>query len=123
MIRRSLYAKGVSRLFVELVQDMLQISVLVIPKTEKNRLDWTIQFQNARVLEDRYVSILMSEDTVRDQDATSLKRREEYYRNRFRKYMNRFQLYRTNRDKFDLNISIKERHIVVEECDESIPVF
>ena len=119
MIRKSLYAKGVSRLFVELVQDMLQISVLVIPKTEKNRLDWTIQFQNARVLEDRYVSILMSEDTARDQDATSLKRREKYYRNRFRNYMNRFQLYRTNRDKFDLNIEIKERHIVVEEYDEN----
>jgi hypothetical protein len=119
MIRKSLYAKGVSHLFVKLVQDMLQISVLVVPKTERSHLDWTVQFQNARVLEDRYVSILMSEDAALDQDATALKRREEYYRNRFRNYMNRFQLYRTNRDKFDLNIEIKDQKIVVEEHDDN----
>jgi hypothetical protein len=118
LLRKSLYAKGVSRLFVELVQDMLEISILLVPKSEKKHLDWCVQFLNPRVLEDKYVSILMSDEEERDDDPILNKRREEYLRNRFRHYMNRFQLYKSDREKFDLNVELQDHQIVVQEAYE-----
>ncbi len=115
LLRKSLYAKGVSHLFVELVQDMLEISILLTPKTEKKQLDWSVQFLNPRVLEDKYVSILMSDDGDRNEDPSSIKRREEYLRGRFRHYMNRFQLYKSDREKFDLKVELQDQQIVIEE--------
>lgn len=115
LLRKSLYAKGVSHLFVELVQDMLEISILLSPKTEKRQLDWSVQFLNPRVLEDKYVSILMSDDSSNDNDPSYTKRREEYLRGRFRHYMNRFQLYKSDREKFDLKVELQDQQITIEE--------
>jgi hypothetical protein len=115
LFRKSLYAKGVSRLFVELVQDMLELSILLAPKTEKKQLDWCVQFLNPRVLEDKYVSILMSDDGDNKGDPTFGKRREEYLRNRFRHYMNRFQLYKSDREKFELVVELQDKQIIVQE--------
>ncbi|MBS0647618.1 MAG: hypothetical protein JSS10_00165 [Verrucomicrobia bacterium] len=115
LLRKSLYAKGVSRLFIELVQDMLEISILLSPKTEKKSLDWSVQFLNPRILEDKYVSILMSDDGDTEKDPSFARRREEYLRARFRQYMNRFQLYKSDREKFELNVEIRDHQIVVEE--------
>ena len=111
LLRKSLYAKGVSQLFVELVQDMLEISILLSPKNEKKQLDWSVQFLNPRVLEDKYVSILMSDDSTTDNDPSYTKRREEYLRGRFRHYMNRFQLYKSDREKFDLKVQLQDQKI------------
>jgi hypothetical protein len=116
LLRKSLYAKGVSHLFVELVQDMLEISILLSPKNEKKQLDWSVQFLNPRVLEDKYVSILMSDDSSTDNDPSYTKRREEYLRGRFRHYMNRFQLYKSDREKFDLKVQLQDHKITVEEA-------
>jgi hypothetical protein len=114
LLRKSLYAKGVSHLFVELVQDMLEISIL-LSKNEKKQLDWSVQFLNPRVLEDKYVSILMSDDSSTDNDPSYTKRREDYLRGRFRHYMNRFQLYKSDREKFDLTVQLQDHKITVEE--------
>ncbi len=115
LLRKSLYAKGVSQLFVEIVQDMLEISILLSPKTEKKQLDWSVQFLNPRVLEDKYVSILMSDDNSTDNDPSYTKRREEYLRGRFRHYMNRFQLYKSDREKFELKVELQDQQITIEE--------
>jgi hypothetical protein len=119
LLRKSLYAKGVSRLFVELVQDMVEISILLVPKNEKKYLDWSVQFLNPRILEDKYVTTLMSEDNDQDDDPTFVKRREEYLRNRFRHYMNRFQLYKSDREKFDLTVELQDNQIVLQELYEN----
>ena len=115
LLRKSLYAKGVSQLFVEMVQDMLEISILLSPKTEKKHLDWSVQFLNPRILEDKYVSILMSDDNSTNTDPSYTKRREEYLRGRFRHYMNRFQLYKSDREKFDLKVELQDQQITIEE--------
>lgn len=114
MIKDALFAKGASRLFVELVQDMIQISVIVHPKEKK--LDWSVQFQNPRVLEDRYVSILLSDEEHRHEDPSFAKQREEYLRNRFRSYMNRFQLYKSQTEKLKLAIEIDQNQICVKDA-------
>jgi len=117
MIRKSLYAKGVSRLFVELVQDMLEVSIVLAPKSEKRYLDWSIQFVNPRTLEDRYVSMLLSDVAEDEIDSVSSKKREEYLRNRFRSYMSRFQLYKSNDAPFDLKIELQGNAIQLQESE------
>jgi len=113
-LSRSLYARRVSRLFVDLVQEMLEISILLSPKTEK-QLDWSVQFLNPRVLEDKYVSILMSDDGENNNDPVYVKRREEYLRGRFRHYMHQFKLYKSDQEKFDLKVELKGHKITIEE--------
>jgi hypothetical protein len=114
MIRKSLYAKGVSKLFVKLVQEMVQIAVIVSPKNERKSLDWSVQFINAKALEDRYVSILMSE-REHEIELVQTKKFEEHLRNRFRSYMNRFQLFKADQVHFELNAEIQGNTIRVEE--------
>ena len=50
----------------------------------------------------------------------SPKMREEYLRNRFRSYMNRFQLYRNDNTKFELDIYQHEKMITINEADEDL---
>lgn len=107
MITDLLYAKGVSRLFVHVVRDMLQIVIIAAPKTDSASLEWSVQFVNPSILEDRYVSTLMSDVSDDEVKALQPHLREEYLRNRFRSYMNRFQFFKSDDAKLDLNIELQ----------------
>jgi hypothetical protein len=115
LITYPLYANGVDNLFLQTVREMIEIVVIAVPKSDRNLLDWSVQFVNPRQLEDKYVTTLMSD--VSDYDIRVLQPtlREEYLRNRFRSYMNRFQLFRSDDSKFDLTIFIQDHQIQVEE--------
>lgn len=115
MITGALYVKGVSRLFVEVVSDMLQIVIIAAPKSVRPSLEWSIQFINPHVLEDKYVSKLLSDtndDEIRDIQPNL---REEYLRNRFRSYMNKFQLYKSEDKPLKLQIELESGKVVVRE--------
>ncbi len=116
LISYPLYANGVDSLFLQIVREMIEIVIIVDPKTDKKALDWSVQFVNPRQLEDKYVESLMSD--VSDQDIRLMQPtlREEYLRNRFRSYMNHFQMLRDEDDKFDLDISLSDQKIDVIEA-------
>lgn len=120
MLQKSLYVKGVSRFFVELVQDMIEIAVVIAPKSEKRYLDWRVQFINPLALEDRYVSLKMSDVKDPEKDPILFKKKEEHLRDRFRKYMNQFQLYKSKEALLDLKIELKGNSILLAE-GESFP--
>ena len=102
VITSPLYAKGVSSFFLELIKDMLQLMVLVTPKENGECLDWSIQFINSKILEERYVHTLMSDMSDKGVQDLQPRVREEYLRNRFRRYMNRFELFTSNNNKFEI---------------------
>lgn len=112
LINVPLYAQGVSRLFLETVKDMVQMVVIACPKSERETLLWNAQFMYPHELEDRYVARVMSEsnDEVRDVQPHL---REDYLRNRFRSYMNRFRLYTPNHKKLSLKIELQANAISV----------
>jgi YbbR domain-containing protein len=116
MIKQPLYAKGTGRLFIDLIQNMLEISIVVAPKPEKPLLDLSLQLQDAKNLEDRFVSISLSEEE-HIRGTIHSKIREEYLRNRFRTYINRLQLYKTTKEKFNLQAEIQEDKIFVKELE------
>lgn len=116
LIAYPLYANGVDNLFLQTVRDMIEIVIIVSSKTDRKMLDWSVQFANPRQLEDKYVTTLMSDVSDRDIRVLQPLLREEYLRNRFRSYMNRFQLVLPNENKFDLAITLKDNQILIEEA-------
>jgi hypothetical protein len=121
LITTPLYANGVDRLFLQTVEDMLQIVIIASPPSERNLLEWSIEFINPRQLEDHYVSSLMSD--VSDEDIRLLQPalRQEYLRNRFRSYMNRFQLFNADDTTFDLALFIKDDKVEIHETSQEPP--
>ncbi len=107
-----LYAQGVSRLFLDTVKDMIEMVIVAAPKSEREALLWNAQFMYPHDLEDRYVAKVMSEssDEVFDVQPHLL---EDYLRNRFRSYMNRFRLYTPNHNKLSLKIELQANGISV----------
>jgi len=113
MIQTPLYAQGVSRLFLDLVKDMIQIVIVAAPKSERETLLWNVQFMYPHELEDRYVTKVMSEPNNDELDDIQPYLREDYLRNRFRSYMSRFRLYTPNNKKLSLDIQLQANTISV----------
>lgn len=115
LFAQPLSAKGVSKNFVNTVEKMIQLSITVDPAKENQSLNWSIEFINPRLLEDRYVSLMMSD--VSDEEVRELQPlvREEYLRNRFRSYMNRFQLYKADEKPLELNAYLENNKVQLTE--------
>ena len=94
----------------------MQIVVIVAPKSDKQLLDWSIQFINPRHLENIYVASLMSDVSDADIRLMHPPLREEYLRNRFRSYMNNLQLFKADESKFELIARLKEHVVHIEEA-------
>ncbi|NGX45703.1 MAG: hypothetical protein K940chlam2_00882 [Chlamydiae bacterium] len=118
---KPLYAKGVSHLFVRVVEEMVQMTVIVDPAAATQSLNWSVQFINPRLLEDRYVSRMMSD--VSDEEVRDLQPllREEYLRNRFRSYMTRFQLFNPDDKRLELLIKLENDKVLIEEGSQPLP--
>ena len=106
---------------MKIVEQMIQLSVTVQPTQENQYLNWSTEFINPRLLEDRYVSLVMSD--VSEEEVRELQPllREEYLRNRFRSYMNRFQLYKADDKKLDLKINLENGKVMVQEGTLPLP--
>lgn len=107
-----LYTQGVSRRFLDTVKEMMQISVIAAPKSERETLHWSAQFLNPQELENRYVAKAMAE-TSDDFLDISGSFREDYLRNRFRQSMNRFRFYTADHQKLNLKIELQGNSISV----------
>lgn len=112
VLKMPLYTQGVSRRFLETIKDMLQISVVAAPKSERETLLWSAQFINPQELETRYVAKALAE--IQDETLDILgTAREDYLRNRFRQSMYRFRFYNADYQKLNLKIQLQGNSISV----------
>ena len=118
MITETLYAKGVSALFLDVIKDMLEIAVIVNPNGD-GKLEWSTQFINARALEERYLRFIKSDATDDEFRDLQPHLRDNYLRNRFRNYMNRFQLYKSDNEVFELEPLLQGNSISVTETKQN----
>ena len=117
MITDTLYAKGVSALFLDVIKNMVEIAVVVRPD-EEGCLQSSIQFINAKDLEERYIRFLKSDasdDEVRDLQPQL---REAYLRNRFRNYMHRFQLYKSASEPLEICPKLQGNSVTITEVKD-----
>jgi hypothetical protein len=115
ILNKPLYTKGVSELFVKTVKDMVLLSVNMTNVNDEENIGWSIQFINPQELEDRYVTTMITE--INDEELKEMHPtlREEHLRNRFRNYMNRFELFTADDQPLNLSIQLKGKEIVIKD--------
>ncbi len=121
VLAKPLRAKGVTPLFVRIVEQMMQMSITVDPTKQTQLLNWSVEFINQRLLEDRYVSLMMSDISEEEIRGLQPLVREEYLRNRFRSYMNQCQLYTSDDERLDLKIYLDNQEVKIEKGAKMLP--
>lgn len=117
IVSQQIYAKGVSEVFLNVVKDMMEICVILSSSEKRGGFQWSIQFVNPKLLEDRYVSTMITDifdEEIRDMHPRF---REEYLRNRFRNYMNRLQLFTKDEKSLDFSFEIKGKEILIRDTN------
>jgi YbbR-like protein len=105
-----LYAAGIDKTFLEIVKDHIQIVVDVNAEFRKP-LNWSVQIVSAQKLEDEYVEHFLAELDEEDLRLMQFNQRQEYFRNRFRSYMQRLRLINVNGTKLALNFRMDDLKI------------
>ncbi|MFI5344406.1 MAG: hypothetical protein ACHQUC_09325 [Chlamydiales bacterium] len=115
-----LYVNNVSKLFLDIVKDNLQLEIVTAPKAEREKLDWSVGFVDSAHLEDTYVAFLLSNSRSGSRNTTKNQERENFFRQRFRKYMQNFNLYLSPQHKLEIDSSLDEHQIRVHVPNASV---
>ncbi len=123
-IDKHLYVNSVSRLFLDIVRERLEIVIVSVAKESKPSFHWDVQFINSHQLEEAYVTIALSSEFDTDTHIGSpttlrqhLAEREKYLRSRFREYMSSFLLFSAKDTPLCLSITRDgDGTVVVEEA-------
>jgi hypothetical protein len=111
---KQLYAAEVSKLFLDVVRNSLEIVIVAAPKNKRKVLAWSLQFIQPRDLEDTYVAFSIANSTTNKEIQGSIpKKKEELLRKRFRDYMQRMTLYLANNKKLHLKSTLEGDQIRV----------
>lgn len=109
-----LFVQNVSRMFLDVVQDNLEIVILATPPDERSSLSWSIQFVNVDDLENTYVRLLLPSGSG-DGSNSRPGDRELYLRTRFRDYIRLFELAKSKDERLRLFPHYTEGYIEVLE--------
>ncbi len=121
LLTRDLLASGVSRLFVDVIRDSVELVVIAAPSSEREFLQWSLEFINQRELEDTFVALLMADHSALGADsAERSNKHESRLRRRFREYVREFSLYSSKTDRLSLEGKLDANGIVVNDIS-SIP--
>lgn len=110
---KPLYAAEVSQLFLDVVRNNLEIVIVAAPKTQRKVLAWSLQFIQARDLEDTYVAFSIANATTSKGIHEINKEKEELLRKRFRDYMQHMTLYIAHNKKLHLKSTLEGDQIRV----------
>jgi hypothetical protein len=115
-----LYAYNVSKLFLEVVKDNIEIVIVAAPTSEREYLEWDVNFIDDTHLEDTYVAFLISNSKIPDSGQHKNLEREKFFRQRFRNYVQRFSLYLSPHHKLELQSKLEEGKIRVHVPNASL---
>ncbi len=93
-ITEPLYVDDVSRLFLDIVRNHIEVVIIASKKEPHEPLETSVEFVDPQALEEQYVQLLLS--TIKDMTAAQKQQREKALRIRFRDYMQRFELLSAN---------------------------
>jgi len=111
---KTLYTAEISRLFLDVIKNSLEIVIVASPKSKRKVLAWSVQFIQPRDLEDTYVAFSIANSTTSKEIPGIIpKKKEELLRKRFRDYMQRMTLYLAPQKKLHLKTTIEGDQIRV----------
>lgn len=103
------HVKNVSRLFLDIVRDNLEIDIAAAPKGEREILQWSLEIINPHDLEETYVAYhLANAGALKHSNNSMLKKREALFRKRFREYMYRMSLFASPDHKLNIESMIQD---------------
>jgi hypothetical protein len=109
---RPLYVKNVSRLFLSIIRDYLEIVIVAEPKEGGETLPWGLEVITPAYLEEIYLAKRMA--MAGTQISTPLlKKRELLYRNRFRSFLQNLVLYISPDHKLNIESTINNQQIII----------
>lgn len=109
-----LYLKDVSRLFLEVIRDNIELVVIASPKSQRNVLEWSSEVIDPIELEDTFVAYMTAEYSKGSNGYFSMSSEwEKMLRKRFQKYMGRVQMWVTPNQKLSLETVIEDNEIKV----------
>lgn len=109
VLKIPLFAYRVSKLFVDIVKSNLLLNIVAAPRSERETLEWSVDFVNYPHLEDTYVAFLLS--TTKFHIGTRSLEFEEHFRHRFRAYMFNFSLFLASHQPLELDSAIEDHQI------------
>jgi hypothetical protein len=113
-----LYVKDVSRLFLDVVRNNLELLVVAAPSTEPpHSLPWSVQFVNEEQLENTYIEKAVKELYDKRIQNLQPQLRDTYLRNRFRNYMRQLELFIAPDKKLLLDIQLEDHSIIIKAKD------
>lgn len=104
----SLYVRDVSRLFLEIVRDNIQIVIVAAPQSIQESLHWAVEFIDEKALEEAFVeaSLLLFEEKYGDEESFN-KYSEQAIRYRFREYLHNLVMYTKDGHPLKLDARLK----------------
>ena len=114
-------AMNVSQLFLDVVQDNLELTIIATPKNLREHLRWTVQFIDPIALEDRYVTRSLNDELGSNRKVLNPTLREKQLRERFRHYMRSFQLYKNEASQLLLEIELQGTDVTVQDITPASP--
>lgn len=107
----ALYVDDVSRLFLDIVRDHIEVVIIASNKDHHEPLQTSIEFIDPQALEEEYVKLLLS--STKELVGSHNSFREETLRLRFREYMQRFRLLTAKNKPFMIKAYLTSSGIVV----------
>ena len=118
-----LYVGEVSRLFLDVVRESLEVAVVPTLKDQALEFRWSVLFVDPKRLEESYVTLALAGELDTDARAESgialrqhLADRERFFRARFQTYLRRFQFFKEKGSPVSLAITEDSSgHVRIEE--------
>ncbi len=109
-----LYIPNVSRMFLEVIRDNLEIVITAGADSEGKPLNWSLVVINPQDLEDAYVEKLVDLHSENGElESSHSSKRESHLRSRFQDYLNHLKLYVNNDQIFQLESHLVNGKIIV----------
>lgn len=97
-----LYVRDVSRLFLDIVRDNIEIVIVAAPQSEREVLQWSLEVIDTQEMENTYVAYVIAEQKESGVHTMEPKKREDILRKRFREYMRKLSLYTADGNKLEI---------------------
>lgn len=118
-----LYVNEVSKLFLDLVRDRIEVVLVPVKRNQTLTFRWQVQFVDPNQLEESYVTLTLAggqDSEINSQVALllwkqQLAQRERNLRQRFKGYMEKFRLYFEKDVPFLIEASVKDGKVMIRE--------
>ncbi|MEF9520158.1 hypothetical protein SBV45_03345 [Chlamydia crocodili] len=106
-----LYAKDVSKLFLDVVKNNIALAIVMAPPHGNNSVNWAVEFIDEKTLEDTFVQAIMAQEHGILHDFALID--ETGIRHRFREYLRKLSLFRKDGSPLNLSAEISHNQVII----------